>query len=48
MVFSIRSFQANDPQDGREWGVWFCLLSDSNSQKLFNDISALIEKKRLF
>jgi hypothetical protein len=45
MVFSIRSYQANDPKDGREWGVWFGpLLTHSQIQQRFSNVSSFISK----
>lgn len=49
MVFSIRSYQANDPKDGREWGIWFGpLLTNPNIQERFNSVITFIKHKANF
>jgi|CXWL01.1.fsa_nt_gi hypothetical protein len=43
MIFSIRSYQANDPKDGREWGIWFGPASSNpDIQERLSAISKLI------
>jgi len=44
IVFSIRSYQANDPKDGREWGIWFGPVSSNPEiQQRLTVISSLIK-----